>query len=159
MTCKDTGSYIKIQDLPALGKTCAESSELKGTVKASRIADDIAADLRGVKVLVSRINKIYGNGSEVPKAAEWLMDNWYIADREGLNAASDLRASTRLPRDKKRGSSAVEVAAAVLVSSGRGELNEERMSIFIDGYQNGRILNEAELAAFIPILKAALITF
>jgi cyclic beta-1,2-glucan synthetase len=159
MTCKDTGVYISIRKLPALGKSTAESTKLHGTVRGASIAEGIGADLRRIKAAAAECSELYGSSTDVPKAAEWLLDNWYVADREGLAAASDLRASGRLPRDGSRGCAAIEVAAAVLVSGGRGEVTEERISLFLNGYQDGRILTERELAAFIPVLKAALISF
>ncbi|MBQ6539573.1 MAG: hypothetical protein IJL71_00920 [Oscillospiraceae bacterium] len=156
MICRDNGTYIELRDLAALGKAAAECISAVGTVKASRIAEGLLSDLRRIKRASSEIEERYGGGSDVPKAAEWLLDNRYIAEREGLDASYALKGGQRLPKDEKHGCSALETAVSVLVSAGRGEITHERISAFLDGYQKSRILSEGELRVFIPVLKAAI---
>ena len=154
MTCKDTGVYIELNELSSYAKSAASSSSVYGTVKTTDIADNIERDLRKIKAVVSDISE----KESVSKGKEWLLDNWYIADREGQGATVDLRSVRRLPKDKKTGKALVMSAAVSLVESGRGEVCEERLSVFLDSYQNVRIFCEAELSVFIPAVKAALVS-
>ncbi|MBE6948306.1 MAG: hypothetical protein E7456_00455 [Ruminococcaceae bacterium] len=157
MTCKDTGVYIELSELAAFAKAAASDTEIYGAVNASIITKEVYNDLRRLRGTVQKLNSRY-NETGIPKGSEWLLDNFYIVDREGQSAAGDLRGFKRLPKDRKTGEARIVNAACAFVESGRGEVSEERLSVFLDSYQNVRILSEAELCAFIPSVKAALVS-
>ena len=95
-------------------------------------------------------------GDPKNKAGEWLLDNYYIARREGLFAIRELRAAKTL----RTGADGVPVIVSLsrsLVSSGNGQVTERRCELFLSGLQLNYPLTQAELAAFPAALRIALI--
>ena len=94
----------------------------------------------------------------IPQGAEWLLDNWYIAEREGKSAMADLKVSPHLREAAGQRRRPVVVRAAyALIESGGGCVTAQRIETFLDAFQEDVCLSEAELSAFIPSLKLALI--
>jgi cyclic beta-1,2-glucan synthetase len=94
----------------------------------------------------------------IPQGAEWLLDNWYIAEREGKSAIADLKAAPRLPAVAGfRRQLVVTRAALSLITFGSGRVTAERIETFLDRFQEVVCLSEAELSAFIPALKLSLV--
>ena len=124
----------------------------RGSAEARRVIDA----LRGIHYVQRRITlhptgRICSSG-----AAEWLLDNWYLAQREGLGAARELKAAGRLRGVGKRRALIMELAEA-LVRSGGGAVTKERIEVFLMGFQKSRVLTRAELACLISAIKAALV--
>ncbi len=91
----------------------------------------------------------------MPGAAEWLLDNWYLAQREGKYAAEEFRPAGRL-RESSDGVLITEACGA-LVRSGTGQVDADRIELFIDGFQSVLPLSRAELSLLVPGIKAALV--
>ncbi len=94
----------------------------------------------------------------LPQGAEWLLDNWYIAEREGKSAARDLKTAKHLNESLGRKRELVVLyAAQALIASGGGSVTAERIETYLDAFQDVVCLSETELSVFIPSLKLALI--
>ena len=99
--------------------------------------------------------KRYGQLSSVPAEWEWLLDNFYMVQREYQAILSPLEKS----RGLRRCCDGVMVMALCrnIVLSGRGQITEERLRIFLEGFQQVTVLKMAELELLPAALSAAVI--
>ncbi len=125
------------------------------TAAAVTAGQHMLADVKSVMLL----GTAYADKHDtVPQALEWLLDNWYIAEREGKSAITDLKAIRRLRADARgRGGLVIKAASDAFVQYCLGAVDGERMGVFLDRFQDARCLTEAELGAFIPALRLSLI--
>ena len=150
-----SGEYIKLEKLGDYALDVSKSIRMSGYEKGLRSAEEVLHELSKIKKDITRISKRENTENDTPKAAEWLLDNWYIAEREGKEAALELR---KIKRIRKSGSeSIIGQLASSLVRAGNGSVDDKRIGKFLDACQENIVLNEYELAAFVPMLKAKLI--
>ncbi len=88
-------------------------------------------------------------GREIPGEIEWLLDNAYLAQREGQQAIESLQNL-----DCK---AAFEAARAFLNSDNR-QVSAAALERFLDSWQEDQPLSEQELCAFPPALRAELVS-
>ena len=145
--------YINNDDLPSFAE------ELGRAVKG-RTRQSVKPHIRHLTGVLKEILAFRGNlelnGDLKNRAREWVLDNYYIARREGLFAIRELRAAKNL----RTGADGVPVIAALaraLVSSGKGQVTERRCELFLSGLQISCPLSQAELSVFPFALRAALI--
>ena len=84
----------------------AQALVRRGTIPARRVSAQIRTALGRVRRSYERTAAWAAGRQELPRAAEWLLDNWYLAQREGLDGAAAFRRAGALP--------AVEGGAAVM---------------------------------------------
>lgn len=101
------------------------------------------------------IERRYGKLAAPPPACEWLLDNWYMVQREYLAAAAQLREARQL-RCCSDGLIITELSR-VLVQSGKGKVTQERCRLFLSGFQSVTVLRRRELDLFPVALRCALI--
>jgi len=134
------------------GREKAGELRLIGCIHGRKEARRIFADLRIIKACHKKAAAEQGS---VPREAEWLLDNWYIAEREGREAAEKLQTSKKLRRG---GDSAFLIALTrALVEASGGEVTPSRISAFFDGVQKARPLSEREVSLLVPAIQASLI--
>ena len=145
------GKYIPLERLSAFAANAARCSFPRGRTGG-------AGERRAVARALARLRREReaakaGGGA----AAEWLLDNAYLIEREGLAAAEGFRSAPRLRA--VRGGALVAYAAAELVRAGRGEVTAERLEAFLAGFQSVLPLERAELTRFADAVRAALVRF
>lgn len=155
MTGPESGLYISPERLRSFGENTARRLQFTGAVSAKRVVRELYAALSRVRRVHDMLEEKYKTSSDVPRAAEWLLDNWYLAQREGKYAAEEFSASGRL-RDASDGVLITEACGA-LVRSGMGKVDADRIELFVDGFQSVLPLSRAELSLLIPGIKVALI--
>ena len=155
MTSPGSGLYIEPEKLPSFGESTARRLQLSGEAPAKRTARELNAALARIGRIHSQLESKYRAASEVPGAAEWLLDNWYLVQREGRYAIEELKAAGRL-RNTSDGPLLTEACGA-LVRSGMGEITAERIEAFITGFQTVLPLSRTELSLLVPGIKAALV--
>ena len=97
-----------------------------------------------------RHDRLAKAAGDLPAGAEWLLDNWYLIEREGRLAVSELRGAGRL-----RGR--VLSACRELAASTGGHVDAENAAAFLAKFQEDSPLRMRELSAFAPCLRLALI--
>ena len=81
-------------------------SETSGAAVRGRA---LSRELGRMLALIGREqDRLSEKGRELPPGADWLLDNWYLIEREGKLAASELRRAGRL---RASGGSALIVSA------------------------------------------------
>ena len=97
------------------------------------------------------VEKRYGKMAGAPAACQWLLDNWYMVQREYCYAVSQLKAAKKL-RCSPEGIMIMELCR-VLVKAGQGQVTEERCAIFLEGFQSVTVLARRELELFPAALR------
>ena len=118
-----TAYYVEDEGLALFGENVARTLDVHGSCGGARVARDIRADLHALK---SRRDALEKNcaGGQLPPAAEWLLDNFYLAQREGLRAGAALRGAGRFPASG--GQSALGALCAALLRAGDGAVTPAR---------------------------------
>ena len=101
------------------------------------------------------VEKRYGKLAGAPAACQWLLDNWYMVQREYYYAVSQLKAAKNL-RCSPEGIMIMELCR-VLVKAGQGQVTEERCAVFLEGFQSVTVLARRELELFPAALRCAII--
>ena len=100
-----------------------------------------------------RVTSWAARADSLPPAAEWLLDNWYLARREGTESAAAFRHGGTLPMVNV-GKKELRVQA---VSAACPDLDGPRLKAWLDGVQAVTPLSEKELSLLIPAVKLALL--
>jgi len=149
----DRGGWIETDRLDALGENMARSLSQNGKRSGRAASRGILRALRALSGSHAQLSRRYGDGEPAPAAAQWLLDNWYLAQREGHAAAAELRASGRLSATAE--GPLLLVLADSLLRAGKGGLDAERCEAFLLGYQRISALSPRELSLFPTALRAA----
>ena len=127
------------------------SETSSGTVTGRALSREMARSLAAIRREHDRLAR---RGRDLPPGADWLLDNWYLIEREGKLAASELRGAGRL---RASGGSAVIVSAcAALVRESGGAVTAERAERYLADFQRDLPLTMRELGLFAPALRLAL---
>ncbi|NLV87252.1 MAG: hypothetical protein GX025_08575, partial [Clostridiales bacterium] len=154
---ENSGIGLSIDDAGLLlyGENIARTLNISSVVKGGSIAKNIYKSLRSLQRQHRLLEQKYAKGENIPAFSEWLLDNNYLAVREGLSAASDLRQIKKLPASG--GQAALFLLCRSLIQSGDGRLTQRRIELFMEGCQSVYVLSRRELSLLIPCLKLAVI--
>ncbi|MGE4483528.1 MAG: glucoamylase family protein [Oscillospiraceae bacterium] len=156
MESKGAEIYIDLPNLGNFAMNVAREAGRGGMVSCAKTASAVLTYLRDIKMLASEASL----AGEKTEALSWLLDNWYIAEREGKDAVNVLKRSESLPGSTwEKVNPTVLKAAGALVRAGRGEVTGVRISAFLESYQQVSVLSEKELSLFITMLKVELIAY
>lgn len=101
------------------------------------------------------VEKRYGKLAGAPAACQWLLDNWYMVQREYYCAAAQLKTAKNL-RCCPEGI-VIMALCRVLVKAGQGQVTEERCAAFLEGFQSVTPLAQRELELFPAALRCAIL--
>lgn len=108
-----------------------------------------------VKSCREALTRRYGDAAHPPAACEWLLDNWYLVQREGRAALAALRDSHR--QRQCADGALIQALCRSLLSAGQGRLTERRCLSYLRGFQSVTPLRRCELLLFGAAMRAALI--
>ena len=134
------------------GQTAARSLLPTGTCAGRAAAREVREHLHRLK---QRHTALQRRAADAPpsKAGEWMLDNWYLAVREGNEAVRSFYGAKSLPA--VHGKPRVLFLADALLRAGQGSLDTHRLRLFLEGVQRDKPLTQAELGLFLPALTAA----
>ncbi len=135
------------KSMEALG----ESAAAKLRPGRERRGRRFAKPLRDAIAQLRRLRRTAGEDG----AARWLLDNWYLAEREGLAALGALRSAKHL-RACEGGAVLLRCCDGLLEASAAA-LTEEGMEAWLAGFQRALPLTHAEHALLLPAMKAAVV--
>ena len=151
----NSGLYIPDNGLFDFAAASARLLRPEGECSGRDEAAALRRSISFIRRCHSLISRRYGAKSSVPASFEWIMDNFYIIEREGAAAFDALRRAKYL-RAADGGAMICELCRA-LVRSGSGEVTEARCLEFLRGFQSITTLRRAELYLFPAALRAALV--
>ena len=149
-----SGLYIEDERLGAFAansaKLLALDGEGGGQAEAARLGRHYAAVRRCAEALRRRC----GRAEAIPPACEWLLDNFYLLQRETRAALGDLRCARR---QRRCGDGLLMRALCLsLLKAGRGQLDRARCTVFLRGFQTVTPLRRRELLLFPAAMRAAI---
>ena len=152
MAYSDSGFFVDEQHLSTFGENTARSIQPLGSIGPGAYAAQVRSALR-------RLDRAYAAFSSAPGtgdgAAVWLLDNRYLAAREGAAAVRQLNGSGQLRRTE-HGVLMSEMCAA-LVRSGCGEVTMKRCRVFLTGFQRARVLTRLEIGLIPCFLRCEIV--
>ena len=92
------GIYIDDERLEDFGVSTARLLHPGAFVRGMEAAEQLKASLRQIDRCYEAVRRRWEKQASVPAACEWLLDNRYLARREGLSALPALRAAKHLRR-------------------------------------------------------------
>lgn len=159
MSTHENEKTMQPEDLRRYACNIARSMQPGGLASLFNTASNGEKNLTLIKSVMHLASGYAESHVSIPQEVEWLLDNWYIAEREGKCAVADIKTATRLrhiAKNKKR--LLISEAAHGLVNAENGCINSENIEIFLDAFQDEICLTESELASFITVLRLELIS-
>ena len=148
-------SYIEDERLFDYAASCAQ------TLRPDALLDGRgeAGTLRRCFQEAERCHKLfrrrYADAARVPAACEWLLDNYYMIQREYSPVRRALLDAER--QRSCRGKLLTLELSRALIQAGNGRISEERCLLFLKGFQSVTALRRRELLLFPAALRAALL--
>ena len=155
MSFDRNGIYIEVQGLEDYAKNVALDMKVNGKTQGSKIALAVRKSLRLISQVHDSVRLQWQDEASVPPAVSWLLDNHYLARREGLTAAESFHRASSL---RSQGDESVLMAlCSAFLHSGQDEVSAERLEAFLCGFQKGIVLNRDEIGYLINGLRSQLI--
>lgn len=155
MTYEKRGLYIDDAHLESFAENQARAIRPLGETGGKAAAQLLQRQLKLLDNLHDALALEWEGVPAMPGAVRWLLDNHYLAQREGRLALQDLRSASHLRFG--RDGTVLMILAGAYIRSGRYEVSEERLTCFLQGAQHSLILQRGELSLFIRAVQAALI--
>jgi cellobiose phosphorylase len=152
------------------------SEELEGHAKRIAIEHAVSIKKRSLKSPIVRMNENYKfilnvyqdlnedlqKKASVPPASEWLLDNFYIIEKQVKGMRRDLKKSdyNRLPILKSglfKGQIRIFAVAVELVAHTDGQIDEKILTDYLKAYQSHAVLFDREIVALPMMMTLALI--
>ena len=155
--------YINTEELEKHAvRISTHYSETKRTNSRRRLIKSLDISFNKILQGYDYIDVQIGNKKEMVPAAEWLLDNLYLVQKEYKDIKLNMPENyyNNLPIISKgimKGYPRIYHIAVEIVSRTDGLLDEERVESFIGAYQKNTILTSGELWALPIMLRIALI--
>jgi len=133
----------------------AREARLEGAVSCRALSRRVRAGLRTTRRAQEALNPWSAGRTALPGAAEWLLDNHYLAVREGERAREALKGGK--PLRGTAGGAALLQRCAQSALWAVPDLDQGRLALYLEGFQSVCPLTERELSLFVPALAGALV--
>ncbi len=141
--------------LSRYGANAARALELEGAVRPGTVAREMRRALAEVERARQELARWAEESGRTPGAVEWLLDNAYLAAREGRMAERAFRRGRPLRRGRN-GQSVLQCAARTALWA-VPDLDRRRLTVFLSAFQSVLPLTERELSLLVPALTWALL--
>ena len=126
-----------------------------GEIRSLAAAGKIKRAYIGVRKCHDEISRRYSSVPTPPVSCAWIMDNFYMVQREYAALMPDLLRA-RFLRGNEEGPVPLYMCRSLLMCSG-GAVTEKRLSTFLAGFQSVLVLRRSELELIPAMLSAAVI--
>ena len=147
--------YIELPQLREYAASAARLLAPEGEGGGHGEARRLQRCCREIRRSHTEIARRYGAVPSPPAACEWLLDNWYMIEREYRSILPQIEGARRL-RLCTDGVLAAALCRNMLLS-GRGEVTEARFEAYMEGFQSVTALRRGELCLIPALLGAAVI--
>ncbi|MBQ8216475.1 MAG: hypothetical protein IJZ91_00790 [Oscillospiraceae bacterium] len=151
----NSAMYIDNAGLKEYAAASARLLHPEGECTGAAAAGRLRQDYREIRRCHEEAQKRYGELSSPPSEWEWILDNWYMVQREYQAVIRTLDSARHLRRC--RDGLMVSALCRTMLLSGRGKLTEERLRLYMEGFESVTVLKMAELEALPAALSAAVI--
>ena len=141
---------IPIGELAHYAESTARTMPVTGVVPRTVAEDMLRYALRSLRAAARRLE---ASGAAPEGGARWLLDNLWLCEREANAARAEFHAAGRL-RTTCEGA-LVPALCRVLLASGGGRVDEERLGVFLEGFQRKTTLTGRELRLIGASLRTA----
>ena len=155
MDSMNLAPYIDNERLADYAVSCARLLKSTGTQSGTEAALRLHESIRELRRCRDTLHRRYTGAPAVPSGCEWLLDNWYMIQREGPAAEDELRRARSLRRC--RDGLIITELCRTLLQSGHGRLTEQRCRVFLEAFQSVTVLRRGELYLFPAAMRAAVI--
>ena len=145
--------FVETEKLAACAAASARLLPPRGQCRGRRALPALYRSGEEIRRDTALLRRRSQAAAQLPPAWEWLLDNEYLARREQRSAAGDFARAGRLRRCGE-GILIVALARALLLA-GRGQVDETRARLFLEGFQTVTPLRRAELQLFPAALRCA----
>ncbi len=143
------------EKLYGIGASAARLYKTAGTVSAKKYLERLRSDRRTIQDAYKITEARYGQASKLPEAAEWFLDNRYLALRESKIAEADISSEKKL-RSSNDGAVLFLLSDSLVKSCG-GVVTEDACRSFLRGVQSVTVLSHRELGLFPAAIRYSLI--
>ena len=133
----------------------ARDAKPEGLVSCRALSRGLKTSLKRTGQVREMLNIWSAGQSTLPGAVEWLLDNYYMAAREGERAREALKGGRSLRGTKDGGALLQRCAQGALWAV--PDLHQGRLELYLDGFQSVCALTERELSLLVPALAGALV--
>ena len=155
MDSMNLAPYIDNERLADYAVSCARLLKSTGTQSGAEAALRLHESIRELRRCRDTLHRRYTGAPAVPSGCEWLLDNWYMVQREGPAAEDELRRARSLRRC--RDGLIITELCRTLLQAGHGRLTEQRCRVFLEAFQSVTVLRRGELYLFPAAMRAAVI--
>ena len=152
-----SGLFIEDGKLASFAANTARLAETDGEGGGAAAAAALRRRFRHIRRCHEAVRRRYADADHAPAACEWLLDNWYLAQRETQAALFDLR---RAARQRLAGGELLMLRLCrSLLTAGQGRIDGERCTLFLRGFQTVAPLRRRELLLFPAAMRAVISAF
>lgn len=156
MDIENSGLYITDSRLFNYAASASRLISPGKFTSGMREAKKLKRDMAGIKAANSALSKRSEDMISVPAQWEWLLDNYYMVQREYLSSFKAISSAKYLRRSNS--GTLIFSLCRSLLASGQGQITEERLRLFLNGFQTVNVLSRSELCLFPAALKAVIIS-
>ncbi len=147
--------YIEDERLAEYAASCARTLRADGELDGGPEAKELRRCLSAAERCHRLLRRRYEGAARIPAACEWLLDNFYLIQREYPPVRRTLRSCER--QRSCRGRLLMAELAGALLQAGNGSLSAERCAVFLQGFQTVTVLQRRELTLFPAVLRAVIL--
>lgn len=153
MDTMDSAIYIELDALRDYAARAARVMMVRGECGGCGEVRRLQKAFRELRHTHGEISRRYAAVPSPPAACEWMLDNYYMIEREYRAALPELKRAAAL----RRCDEGVLAAAFCrnLLLSGQGEVTEERFRVYAAGFQSVTVLRRGELYLMPTLLRVA----
>ena len=147
--------YIEDERLFDYAASCARTLRPDGREDGQSEARTLKHCFQEITRCHTLLQRRYEGAARIPAACEWLLDNYYMLQREYPAVRSELRRCERQRTVRDR--LLVMELCRALLQAGHGKLTGERCAVCLAGFQSVTVLQRRELLLFPAALRAAIV--
>ncbi len=147
----ENSMFINESHLTAFAENSARALSVTGVVDGKNISRDILKDLKLIQKYSLSIKS-----AESGSFNEWIFDNWHLIRKEGISASARLRHEKKLYAVS--GEALILRASELFLDSGNNTSTNDRLRLFLSGFQRSMPLAGRELYLFTTAVKITIIS-
>ena len=147
--------YIEDERLYDYAAACARTLRPEGMDDGRNEAQTLRRCFQEAQRCHALLQRRYAGASHIPAACEWLLDNFYLLQREYPAVRRTLREAQR--QRCARGRLLIAALCRALLQAGHGRLTQERCALYLSGFQSVTVLQRSELRLFPAVIRAAIL--